>query len=571
MSHLKSKLVPMAISAFIVIISYFIITAIVESWIKRLLFLILVLDVVIAINIFYGFGIRSILLCISERKKYIITLIIIELCCLWMCIYKHLTINNNPIYLHFQYLIYFMIMSVIFWFFVFRFGIGIKYWKLYPILGLTFGIVFMLAIPIYVVPDEPVHLMTAYKVSNQILHTDMTKGDYLYGRAEDMELPIAATGYNLEQYSNYLAQLNAPLHKSSKYKLSGTYYLHTPQYQYYLSGLGITIGRLLQFGTIKTFLLGRLFNLLFFVSIITLAIFKTPKGKLIMMVLALTPISIQQGMSYSYDAIILPLCFLIAALSLKLYEQDCHKLDYFILMGATILLIPTKQFVYLPYALIPWLYLLIKRFSFKSLIITTCIIAVVGIISYCSINQNLFPLALDKLLGNRSYIKWANQYSYSILSLIKDPILALKVLAGTVYNKLDFYVSSLIGKDLGWFEINLPIIYPAFISLITLSVIFDKNEKNNSNKFWLNAIIMLCITVVFMFAGMLLFWTPVTYLYVEGVQGRYLITVLPLLLIFVSDKIKLKIIGNQLKSKLVILLLVLLTISTDGIMVFMNH
>lgn len=65
-------------------------------------------------------------------------------------------------------------------------------------------------------------------------------------------------------------------------------------------------------------------------------------------------------MSYSYDAIVIPLCFLISALSLKLYSKDFHKLDYLSLLCATALLIPTKQFAYLPFALIPWIYLIIK-------------------------------------------------------------------------------------------------------------------------------------------------------------------------------------------------------------------
>lgn len=572
MNRLKSKFFPILIGLLSLILSCFIISVITTSWINRAILFVLALDLLVACNVSYTYGLKRLMKKSIVRKKYMITLLIIELGCIWMCIYKYLTIDNNQIYLIFQYLIYLMIMSVIFWFFTFTFIIEIKYWKLYPMLALTFGIVFMLAIPIYVVPDEPVHLMTAYKVSNRILNTDRTKGYYIYGRADDMEMPITTTEYNLEKYTNYLARLNTPLQKGqSAYKLSGTNYLHTPQYQYYISGLGITIGRLLNFGTIKTFLLGRLFNLVLFVSVLTLAIYKTPKGKLIMMVLALTPIVIQQGMSYSYDVIVISLSFLIAALSLKLYSEDFHKLDYLILLIATMLLIPTKQFAYAPYALIPWLYLLIKRFSFKSLLASVGAITLIALICYALINQNLFPFPVKSMLTNRKFIDWAQDYSYSILSLIKDPVLSLKIAATTIYSRTDFYFSSIIGKDLGWFEISLPIIYPAFISLITLAVLFDKDQKKYSSSFWLNAVLLSVLSILFTFAGMLFGWTPKSSLSILGVQGRYIIVVLPLILMFISDKIDLKVNGKLLKEKLIILLLILLTISSDGIMVFMNR
>ena len=572
MDRLKSKLFPILIGLLSLILSCFIISVITTSWINRSILFVLALDLIVACNVSYIYGLKRLMKKLIVRKRYMITLLIIELGCIWMCIYKYLTIDNNQIYLIFQYLIYLMIMSVIFWFFTFTFIIEIKYWKLYPMLALTFGIVFMLAIPIYVVPDEPVHLMTAYKVSNQILNTDRTKGDYIYGRADDMEMPIAVTEYNLEKYTNYLARLNTPLQKGqSAYKLSGTNYLHTFQYQYYMSGLGITIGRLLNFGTIKTFLLGRLFNLVFFVSVLTLAIYKTPKGKLIMMVLALTPIVIQQGMSYSYDVIVISLSFLIAALSLKLYNEDFHKLDYLILLTATMLLIPTKQFAYAPYALIPWLYLLIKRFSFKSLLASVGAITLIALICYALINQNLFPFPVKSMLTNRKFIDWSQDYSYSILSLIKDPVLSLKIAATTIYSQTDFYTSSIIGKDLGWFEIKLPIIYPAFISLITLAVLFDKDQKKYSSSFWLNAVLLSALSILFIFVGMLFAWTPKSSFAILGVQGRYIIAVLPLILMFISDKIDLKVNGELLNEKLIILLLILLIISSDGIMVFMNR
>lgn len=252
-------------------------------------------------------------------------------------------------------------------------------------------------------------------------------------------------------------------------------------------------------------------------------------------------------MSYSYDAIVIPLCFLISALSLKLYSKDFHKLDYLSLLCATALLIPTKQFAYLPFALIPWIYLIIKRFSFKHLMVGISLIIVAGVICYALINQNLFPVSIKNMLANRKCVAWAKSYSYSLLALIKDPVLSLKIIAATVYQHTDFYLDSMIGKDLGWFEIVLPVIYPAFISLITLAVLFDKEKQENSKVVWLNAILMIALTIVFIYMGMLISWTQKNYLAIEGVQGRYLIAIFPLILIFISDKIKLKITGNQIK------------------------
>lgn len=121
-----------------------------------------------------------------------------------------------------------------------------------------------------------------------------------------------------------------------------------------------------------------------------------------------------------------------------------------------------------------------KRFSFKHLMVGISLIIVAGVICYALINQNLFPVSIKNMLANRKCVAWAKSYSYSLLALIKDPVLSLKIIAATVYQHTDFYLDSMIGKDLGWFEIVLPVIYPAFISLITLAVLFDKEKQENS-------------------------------------------------------------------------------------------
>ena len=127
-------------------------------------------------------------------------------------------------------------------------------------------------------------------------------------------------------------------------------------YMYYLPALGITIGRVLHFGSMLTFLLGRFFNLLLYTALVGLAIKVIPKGKMILFMVAMLPMSLQQAASFSYDAMINATSILVLAFTVKILLGDIAsmtKLHWALYAISGMLLASTKHYCYILVALLP--------------------------------------------------------------------------------------------------------------------------------------------------------------------------------------------------------------------------
>ena len=86
---------------------------------------------------------------------------------------------------------------------------------------------------------------------------------------------------------------------------------------------GTIIARLLHFGWIPLIMMGRLFNLIFFIILIYWAIKIIPIGKMVIFSIALLPMSMELASSFSYDSVIISLCVFFTAYVFYLaYEKN---------------------------------------------------------------------------------------------------------------------------------------------------------------------------------------------------------------------------------------------------------
>ena len=90
-----------------------------------------------------------------------------------------------------------------------------------------------------------------------------------------------------------------------------------PPYIKLPSALGIVLATLLNLGSYPLFYLGRFFNLLMFAALAYFAVRITPVGKNAMMVAGLLPMTLHLASSYSYDAGIMGLAFLLTGMCLR--------------------------------------------------------------------------------------------------------------------------------------------------------------------------------------------------------------------------------------------------------------
>ena len=138
--------------------------------------------------------------------------------------------------------------------------------------------------PVSMVPDESVHLFTAYHTSNMMMGIDENgckEKRCVMMREEDAQYVHQSYNYTDENVVSFLSQIggksiNEDLVSSGWDTMYGNEYLFIP------CALGITTGRLLHLNTVSIFLLGRLFNFVFYVALSMLAVYLIPFGKLLL-------------------------------------------------------------------------------------------------------------------------------------------------------------------------------------------------------------------------------------------------------------------------------------------------
>lgn len=102
-----------------------------------------------------------------------------------------------------------------------------------------------------------------------------------------------------------------------------------------------------------------------------------------------------------------------------------------------------------------------------------------------------------------------------------------------------FYLDSFVGRYLGYLDITIPtfIIYLIYILLIIVSIPKDEERKQISSSTKMVFIFSSLMTFIMISAGMLIACSTLSDQMVMGLQGRYLLPVIGLLLLCVDTKI----------------------------------
>ena len=124
-----------------------------------------------------------------------------------------------------------------------------------------------------------------------------------------------------------------------------------------------------------------------------------------------------------------------------------------------------------------------------------------------------------------------------IKGVLKAPISFIKVLKNTMEVYGESYLFGMIASPLGWLDIVVsPLITIAFLVLVLFSSMIEKNEVAFSRKQKIWNFLIILGTALLIIGAMYISWTGVGAEVVEGVQGRYFIPLLPLLLFCISMK-----------------------------------
>lgn len=386
------------------------------------------------------------------------------------------------------------------------------------------GMILNVFIPVGNVPDEiNAHIKNAYHISNNILgiqddvnNIKMRKCDldiFNYGYAND----VVMNRY-VQNVLNKNSGETELVDSEQKVVQVGIY-----MYTYFVSGLGIAIGRLLNLNGLLCVLLGRFLNFSLFLLALGYCLKKTPKFKEIFVLLALFPITLQQAFSVSYDSIVLSLAFLITSLTMQLfYNRKLGKKEIILLVISCLLLIPCKSFAYSPLVLAPLSFFIkdidFERFKNKKGYITIGVILALLCFAYI-----LAAIILGRMVSN-----------VSVLYLAIHPRFFYTVLRQTLYNRSNFYILSAVGGSMELCHVGIfaPIIlgYICVMSILISKINPGLLGIKKINQYIFALIIVICFLgtlsgmytwscSVGMFGGRI----------VEGFQGRYILPVIPLL------------------------------------------
>ncbi len=463
-------------------------------------------------------------------------------------------------------------------------GAGKSLETVYLFAGTFLGILYLLVLPPLSAPDEISHFMGAYQLSSRMLGKDANAvTGHVLVRPQDIWLEDAENCWEYEASEDGYLQPTAETTADSAYLgetltektyktirqqwILGQRYLLaaredmgqsmilspyppvvTTPVAYIPQAFGICLARLFHWNAVMLAYMGRLGNLLFFVAMTFFAMRRLPFGKEVLFGVALLPMTLHLSASFSYDVMILGCMFYLTAVCLDLaYEKErvraadvavitalmaaagpC-KLIYGVLMGLC-LLIPVEKFG----GWKPWA--LAAACVFLAWGLSMTLINGQTIVSYATETENVVP--------------WAQEEGYSLTLLLHRPLQAVRMFYQTFLWQAEYYHMTMIGAYLGNLDTVLDVPY-LVVAVFTVSLLClamkkpgERQVMSVGNRVWAAALCGLCGLAAM--ASMLIAWTPLSSQVISGVQGRYFLPFLPVLLIaFKNEAIVLTKNGNR--------------------------
>ena len=423
------------------------------------------------------------------------------------------------------------------------------------VIGFVFGTLFWVLSPPFQVPDEVNHFYRAYHIADG--HLTATKQDNRLGgympksliKAINTNLGIKGSPYTKTSFKNIQEQLRITLDDSTPEFVdfpntalyTPTSYLPQALTIFLLKSLGITPVKILYFT--------RLTMLLLWLTTVFYAIKRMAVFQWFFTIIALLPMCVFINMSVSADVVtnILGFLWIGKVFSLAFGEKNGTTKDMIALFVMAILLASSK-YVYTPSVFLIFLIPSRKypnwRFSkvltlHLMLIITAFAVAFIGS-SYVSktyipnvaYNQ-AYVIGLDLPYGAdiNGQINYLKAHPQKIADVVFKAFTASFTMLRNTY----------IGV-LGWLDVRIPqgLIYMSYLSLCL--ILFHENHIYKSKINFKQRILLFLVGILLMFLVYLsqyLSWAGVGSEFCGSIQGRYFITILPLVflgLVFIPVK-----------------------------------
>lgn len=405
--------------------------------------------------------------------------------------------------------------------------------KTFIVFALLIASIISVVIPQNSVPDEFTHFGTAYNYSDVVMglggHNEANRIKVRKGDWTNIPFTINAQKY-IDTFYNFKIFATE---EEQELKEVEILFVHTsPFYVYIPQALGLTLGRLLHLSSTLTYYIARFFNLAFYLVLLFLAVRKIPFGKTALAIIGIYPIVLQQAASLSSDSFINAMAFLLIASVLDMIysKREIKAGEIIAFLVLSLMLAPCK----LVYFAIPFMALLIPKENIKSKplrLLAKYAAPVLSVVALVILEFNSLANHLDTQSSGTAFSDTPTYTIHYIFTNTKDFIL---LMLRTLYENFHYYLTSMISSPLGSLQIGVSgailVIY-VILTLMGLMPVRGKTDGihvRETHKLW--ASLIFAGTAFLVILSMFSAWTPSDSPVVLGVQGRYFLPILPLLI-----------------------------------------
>jgi len=321
---------------------------------------------------------------------------------------------------------------------------------------------------------------------------------------------------------------------------------YMPPFSYLPQALGMRIGTLFNSPPILLLYLGRLINALAWCLLVYFALRLTPTAPWLLTALALAPMSIFQAASLSHDATINGLAFLVLALILRRAVAIDYYLnwkDLFIWMLIIVAIIASKPF----YAALALLVFIVpppafgKRDHYLKTVLFLAVVTAIFFSLWLIVRQNY--LNYDEynpaFRDTQCFIPGVNPYR-QLAYLLGHPLVFIRagVMTMFVTDPAAGPFVTWIGK-FGWLDTPLPTWFYFAFGLLALSLVATDRVSGVRIALWQRVLLagIAVVAVALILFSLYLVSNPVGARNIRSLQGRYLIPIMPLVLIALHGKL----------------------------------
>ncbi len=397
--------------------------------------------------------------------------------------------------------------------------------NVYLVLALGLGLIMALFNPPFSgVPDEGAHFLRAWGIAQGSISCG--KGGHIdaaaSGLAEELK-PINVPETNDGKVS--LGAIKRALFESDSREqtlFNGSICGSDPL-GYVPQVIGITISRVSHIPVLWGFYLARVLNLLAAIGITYLALRLLPFGKIVLLLIALLPMTVQQYASLSYDALHISVVFLFTAYALKLScESGFLSRRDAVMLGLTAIVAANVKYGFVPVLLLLFLLPYGKFASRKRYWIYVLSVIFGGFLVFFLTQYG--AVSSD---GGREGAYPLEQVGI----VLRHPVGFLLIVLNTLYSGADFFLETVLYKP-GWLKDSLS---PVFYVSVLFGLIFLIRSEREAVRISKRQRIVLggvfLAGLLFIFFSLYVTWSKVGGDKVQGVQGRYLLSILPLLVL----------------------------------------